>query len=295
MLKRSLAVLLLAATTAAAGLAHAEAPKPLLWKVSDADNSIYLLGSFHLLKPSDYPLADSTYAALADAERVVFELSPAEMGDPGVGQRMAQAATRTDGKTLQSTLPEDTWAALQVWAAQRRVPIANLQALEPWFVSLVVSITEMQLMGLNPEHGLDKHFAQRAEKDGKAVAGLETGDLQIALFDGMDAKEQVHALQQTLEEVSEGKGAIDRMHALWRAGDDQGLHAEIVAEMETDYPDLYQRLLLGRNQAWMPKLGAMLDDSQQDDALVVVGAAHLIGKDGVVQMLEAKGYKVERL
>src|SRR5690349_4989078 len=82
--------------------ALAEAPRPLLWKVSDGDNSIYLLGSFHLLKPGDYPLAASTDAAFEDAEQVVFELSPAEMADPAGPARMQQAAIRTDGSTLQS-------------------------------------------------------------------------------------------------------------------------------------------------------------------------------------------------
>ncbi len=292
MFKTVIAALLLATV---AGAAHAEPPKPLLWKVSDADNSIYLLGSFHLLKDSDYPLADSTYAALADAEQVVFELSPQEMNDPAMGQKMGAAARRTDGKTLQQSLPEDTWNQLSAYTAKRGLPIANFQPFEAWFVSLLVSVTEMQRFGLDPEKGLDKHFAARAQKAGKPVRGLETGDQQIALFDGMDPKEQLQALQDTLSEVAEMESEIGKMHALWRAGDGDALFQATGAEMKLQYPALYQRINVQRNQAWLPRLAAMLDDSASDDTLVVVGALHLLGDEGVVALLKAKGYTVERL
>ena len=202
---------------------------------------------------------------------------------------------RTDGRTLQQTLPEATWGALSAYTAKRNIPIANFQPYEAWFISLLVSITEMQAVGLNPELGLDKHFAQRATEAGKPVAGLETGEQQIALFDGMDEKQQLQALQDTLEEVANIESEIARMHDLWRAGDAEALYAATGAEMKAEYPALYQRINVERNTAWLPRLAAMLDDSSSDDALVVVGALHLLGDDGVVARLKAKGYTVERL
>ena len=112
--------------TLLAGCARAEPPRPLLWKVSDADNSVYLLGSFHLLRKGDYPLAASTDQAFEDAESVVFELSPAEMNDPALGQMMGAAARREDGKRLQDTLAPETWRQLEAWAQRRGVPLENL-------------------------------------------------------------------------------------------------------------------------------------------------------------------------
>lgn len=292
MFKPVIAALLLATT---AGVAQAEPPRPLLWKVSDADNSLYLLGSFHFLKDADYPQAASTYAALDDAERVVFELSPAEMNDPELAGKMALAARRTDGRTLQQSVPEATWQALSAYTARRGLAVANFQPYEAWFVSLLVSINEMQLLGLDPEMGLDKHFAQRALEAGKPVAGLETGDQQIALFDGMDHTQQLQALDDTLAEMADIESEIEAMHALWRAGDADGLFAATGAEMKADYPALYQRINVDRNRAWLPRLAGMLDQGTSDDTLVVVGAMHLLGQDGVVAMLKAKGYTVERL
>lgn len=292
MSKQWIAGLLLATAT---GLAQAEPPTPLLWKVSDADNSIYLLGSFHLLKAEDYPLADSTYAALDDAEQVVFEISPQEMNDPTLGPRMQQAGMRADGKTLQATLPAETWQALEAWATRRGANAAMFQGMEPWMASLVIGLTEMQRLGLDPTLGLDQHFAQKATEAGKPVLGLETSALQIELFDGMDDKEQLQSLQETLGELEGIEEEIGKMHAVWRAGDGDALFAKTGAEMKADYPALYARLNQDRNQAWLPRLRAMLDDSKSDDTLVVVGAMHLLGEDGVVALLKAKGYQVERL
>lgn len=292
MSKRWIATLLLVAAT---GCANAEPPKPLLWKVSDADNSVYLMGSFHLLRAGDYPLADSTRAAFEDAEKVVFELSPQEMNDPTLGPRLQQAGMRTDGKTLQQTLPDATWQQLEAWATRRGASAAAFQGMEPWMASMVISLTEMQLLGLDPKLGLDQHFAQRATAAGKEVSGLETGARQIELFDGMDAKEQLQSLQETLAKLADIEVEINRMHALWRAGDADALSGAILTELKTDYPALYVRINKDRNLAWLPQLSALLDDSKDDDTLVVVGAMHLLGDDGVVALLKAKGYDVERL
>jgi uncharacterized protein YbaP (TraB family) len=289
---RLLAGALLAGATC---LAHAEPPKPLLWKVSDADNSVYLLGSFHLLKPSDYPLAPAAYAALDDAERVLFELSPAELEDPALGRQMAAAAMRRDGTTLQQSLPPETWAQLVAFANKRQVPIDNLQPFEPWYASLIVALTELAAGGLDPSLGLDRHMAGRATQAGKPTAGLETGAQQIEVFDGMAPALQLQALQDTLEESAGMESEVDKLHALWRAGDADGLFEATGAEMKREYPALYQRVNVDRNQAWLPRLKAALDQSADDDVLVVVGALHLLGEDGVVARLAAEGYTVERL
>ncbi|GAB2505100.1 TraB/GumN family protein [Arenimonas alkanexedens] len=289
---RFLAVLLLAAV---AGCAFAEPPKPLLWKVSDDDNVVYLLGSFHLLKAGDYPLSPKAYAALEDAERVVFELSPQEMNDPASGQKMALAAQRSDGQTLQSALPAETWAQLVEYAGRRGMALDGFQSLDTWFIGLVIAITEMQAAGLDASLGLDKHFAERAVADGKAVGALETADQQFAMFDSLSPTEQLQSLRDSLDDIGALEQDINRMHALWRAGDADGLYAMSGGEMKRDYPELYERMNVARNRAWLPRIRAMLDSETSDDTLVVVGAMHLLGEDGVVSMLRDAGYTVERL
>jgi len=278
-----------------ASCAQAEPPRPLLWKVSDANNSLYLLGSFHLLKPGDYPLAASTDAAFADAEKLVFEIPPAELNSPDLGARMAKAAMRADGKSLQQSLPPETWRKLEDYGKARGLPVTGLQGFEAWFVTLMISMVEMQRLGLDPELGLDRHFASLATKAGKATAGLETGDQQIAMFDGMTPAQQLQLVQDTLDELDGADGRIDQLHALWRTGDGDALFAQTGGEMKAKYPALYARLDSDRNRAWVPELQKMLDGASQDDVLVVVGAMHLLGEDGLVALLKAKGYKIERM
>jgi uncharacterized protein YbaP (TraB family) len=298
MIRRWFAPMLIAPLLVAAVLpscAVADAPRPLLWKVSDADNEVYLLGSFHLLKPADYPLAASTDAAFADAERLVFEMSPAETNSPTLAQRFAQAAQRSDGRTLQESLPPALWAQLEAQVQKQGGSAQTLQQLDAWYVGLVLALGEMQKLGLDPSHGLDQHFIGRAVEAGKATAGLETGDQQIQLFDGMSAADQAASLEDTLGEVAELRTRIEQMHALWRAGDADGLAKITLDELRAEYPQLYARMNRDRNRAWLPVLQRLLDDSRGDDALVVVGSMHLLGDDGLVELLRAKGYTVERL
>lgn len=286
----------LALALLASGCVRAEPPTPLLWKVSDGDNSLYLLGAFHLLRPEDYPLDPRTDAAFEDAERVVFELPPDEMSGGAVARQMLEAARRGDGRTLQDALPPATWARLEAWAARSGVPLAGLQGYEAWYVSLLVSLTEMQRQGLDPTLGLDRHFGRRATEAGKPAEGLETGAQQIALFDGMDAAQQVQALEEALQSPEELERSVRELHGLWRAGDGRGLYEGSGARLREQYPDLYERINADRNRAWLTRLQALLDEGGHDqDALVVVGAMHLLGDDGVVALLRAEGYDVERL
>ena len=303
--------LLLAALVASAFSVNADSPKPaaasqppvpLLWKVSDADNSVYLLGSFHLLKPNDYPLSKDVDAAFADAESLVFEIPPEEMSSPALGMQMGQAALRSDGTQLNSELPPATVVLLDAWIATNNaelqkmgLPPQVLQMFEPWFVGLTITITEMTKQGLDPKLGLDAHFAEQAAKAGKPTAGLETGADQIAFLDEMNKDEQLQFLAEALSESKDAKQETAKLHSAWRAGDADVLWNGMAVDMKKQYPRLYQRINVARNDAWVPKIEKRLADSGKDDTLVVVGALHLLGSDGVVEKLRAKGYQVERV
>ncbi|MGH8032124.1 MAG: TraB/GumN family protein [Luteimonas sp.] len=289
-----------AAATALAPLGYP--PVPLLWKMSDADNAVYLLGSFHLLRPDDYPLSNDVNAAFADARALVFELPPAEMASPQLGVQMAQAALRTDGTTLDSQLSPATRAKLVTWLGMHVVQLQTsgltpqaLQKFEPWFVALMVTLGELAGHGLDPALGVDRHFMDAAAAAGKPSIGFETGAEQVAFLDGMATTEQLQFLDEALSPPSEGDEDPDTLHAAWRAGDADALWNGMAAEMKSRYPDLYQRINVSRNDAWLPKVESLLARPGSDNTLVVVGSLHLIGADGIVAKLRAKGYAVERI
>ncbi len=304
MLKRLAAPLLLAtglllgtAASAASATppAASTAPVPLLWKVTGpGDSRLYLLGSFHLLRAEDYPLAADVDQAFARSKRVVFELSPQDMQSPDLTRKMLQAAMRTDGSELKRDLDAATWTKLQKYAADNKLPLAQLQGMKPWFVGLTITLSQFTKMGLDPELGLDRHFMARAADAGKPTSGLEDIDTQVAVLSGMSLQEQQQMVAEALDQADQADAEGRKLHDAWRRGDDKLLWTSMAAEMRGEYPQLYKRINTDRNDAWVPKLEQQLK-AGQGGTLVVVGTLHLLGEDGVVEKLRARGYQVERV
>ncbi|MGH8086245.1 MAG: TraB/GumN family protein [Lysobacter sp.] len=270
-------------------------PVPLLWRVSDGDNALYLLGSFHLLKDGDYPLSADIDRAFAAAEKVVFEIPPAALRDPTTGQRFLDAAAYDDGQTLSDVLSPRMREKLHRLMARQGGTIAQVEGYEPWFVNLSLLMGLSQSLGFSAEQGLDRHLMARAEAVGKATAGLETFDDQLRALDSTPMDEQVVGLQDFIDRPREMPGVLADLHQAWREGDVERLDRLTRTEMLEETPETYRIVNVERNEAWLPKLQAMLDDNAGDDIMVVVGALHLLGGDGVVAMLRDRGYVVERV
>jgi uncharacterized protein YbaP (TraB family) len=272
--------------------ALADAPTPMLWKASKGASSVYLLGSMHILKPGDYPLSTDVESAYKDADRLVFEISPDEMFSPATMTSMLTRGMFHDGRTLQSVLPPQTWKELLAYGEKNGLPASRLQMFEPWMVSLTVMSLETQKLGLDPASGLDMHFMTQAKSDHKPTQGLETADQQFAILAGASLDTQQQMLRQSLDELADFPKEMGREYDTWRHGDIAGMLAQTKKEF-AKYPELYQQILVQRNRAWIPKIEKLFDG--RHDTLVVVGALHLPGPDGVVKMLQARGYSVERI
>lgn len=279
--------------------ALAPAPVPLLWRVSGEHGALYLLGSFHFLTPADYPLSEDVARVVSGTGEVVFELAPEELNSPTLGLQMMEAGLRNDGSKLDDDIPAQTATALRAWADRNAAQLhgaggaSNLQLFDPWFVSLLVTTTELGRFGLDAKLGMDAQLARQALGAGTPTAGLESAQQQIQLLDGMGRLEQTQMLEEALEQAGAGPESIQALHDTWRAGDADALWQEMGVDMQARFPALYARINTERNDAWLPKLEQMLQ--QQGDILVVVGALHLVGPDGVVEKLAAKGYTVERV
>lgn len=277
-----------------AGAACATPPQPMLWKVSKGESTVYLLGSMHFLKDNDYPLSADVNAAYKDAEKLVFEIAPDEMNSPAAMMLTLQHGMYHDpNRKLQDDLPASTWKELVAYGAQNKLPEAALQKFEPWMASLTMIAIETEKMGMKPDMGLDMHFMQMASADHKPTAGLETVDQQLAIFYNSPLKLQQDMLSQSLEEIADFSKEMNEEHDTWRRGDDRGMLADAKKEF-AKYPDLYQKLLAQRNRNWIPQIEKMLNGGK-DDTLMIVGALHLPGPDGVVHLLQQKGYTVERI
>jgi uncharacterized protein YbaP (TraB family) len=281
-------------TPAAAAASSAAPTHPPLWKISDKDNTLYLLGSFHLLKSSDYPLSQDVEAAFADAESLVFEVTPAELADPANAGKMIAAANYNDGARLSTVLPAPVRAKLVERMGE--AAYAQLEPFEPWFVNLQMVLAVAAQKGYEFDQGLDNHLMRRAASAGKPTSGLESIDSQFKAMDAAPMAEQVTGLQDLVDNPGEMPRVLDQMHGAWRSADEATLTTLMLQEMRTKTPVSYQQMNVARNDAWLPRLRAMLDDGAKgDDKLVVVGALHLLGDDGLVRKMRASGYKVERI
>jgi uncharacterized protein len=294
-------------TVASAGAADAPAPAPaatpaasahvpLLWKISDRDNSIYLLGSFHLLKPGDYPLSQDVDAAMQDAKSVMFEIDMDSAMTPTAQAAMMKYQMLGEGRTLSGVLPAETRQKLEAMLKVSGATMAQVDPLDPWALSMGITVGMMQAMGFSAEAGVDKHLSAQAKALGKPVLALETLEGQLKILDAQPMSEQIFGLDQFLSDPKSMATLTQKMHADWMAGNAEALDRDMRAKMQQETPESYRLLLVARNDAWVPQLRALLDDRKAaDNTLVVVGALHLLGQDGVIEKLRAKGYRVERV
>ena len=262
------------------------------WKVTGRDTTVYLVGSVHLLTKDFYPLHAALESAYKDSDLLVEEVDIADMTGPGAQMAMLQKGMQPSSTPIDKVLSPATFALLQKKATELNLPIDALKQFKPWMIALTIEAMQWQKAGFDPQYGLDMHFYEQAKNDNKTVQGLETVEYQIARFDEMPPEMQDHLLSETLKEMDTEQQSMTKLIEAWRTGDATAVERIVLKDLQQE-PQLYQRLLVERNKNWMPKLDALF--ARRSRALVVVGAAHLVGPDGLLAMLKAKGYKVEQL
>jgi len=281
----------IAAALVAVSLEAAPA-RNFLWKAtSKSGGTMYLVGSVHLLPKDSYPLNPALEAAFKESDLLVEE---ADLGEMGVGAQMTflSRGMLPSSTPLDKVLSPATYTLLTKRVADIGVPLEPLKLLKPWMVAQMLEVMQWQKAGFDPELGLDKHFYDLAQGTGKSVQGLETLDFQMSLFDGMTLAEQDHLLAETLKEIDTEQANMAKLMDAWKAGDAPTVERIVLSALRQE-PQLYQRLLVDRNKAWIPKLEALF--ARTGRTFVVVGAAHLVGPDGLISLLRAKGYSVEQM
>ncbi len=282
--------LLLAA--AAAAPAHDENHPVTLWRVAGESNTVYLLGSIHLLREEDHPLPAVIDRAYAEADVIVMELDMDDL-DPAYTQAaFNRAGVLTDGTTLRELMGEGPFAAAEEAAAVIDIPLDMLMQSEPWLAAMTVELMMLYRIGFNPMLGVEMTMTNRAVADGKPIEGLETVDEQLSFLDGLPLEAQREMLLQTLAESASLGESIDVLIEAWHRGDTATLENELLDVIEAQ-AELNEVLLTNRNRRWVEKILTWLDDDR--DYLVVVGALHLVGDGGVPARLAEQGIGIHQL
>lgn len=265
--------------------------KHFLWAVESERNTVYLLGSMHILKSDSYPLPRGIEGIYDCCKKVVFETDIDGMNEPSSQGTMLKRGMYPPGNTLSQNISGQTYGKLEKTLNASGLPIARFERFRPWFIALTITAMEIQRLGFDPELGVDRYFFNKSKRDRKRLFFLESNEFQINLMAKMTASQQEMFLRETLKELEViGSMASDLVNA-WLTGSVDKLNSILKISFQ-EYPEIYKRFFTERNRGWVTKIERLLN--QKEDILIIVGAGHLVGKDSVVDLLKQKGYKVRQ-
>jgi len=263
-----------------------------MWQIDGASNSIYLLGSIHMLREKDHPLPSAIYDAYSQAEALIMEIDMDDI-DPVADQALANdLGLIQDGRTLPDLMGAELYAEAESLAEALQIPLKLLDKSEPWYAAINVEMMMLMRIGFNPMHGIEFHLAEIASRDNKEIFGLETTRQQLEILDRLSLPSQRDLLIQTLSDSAELAEVMDDMVDAWRYGDIEFLENNLLAEMQ-EFDELHQAIVVNRNRNWVVRIEELLREN--DDYLIVVGALHLVGDQGVPNLLSQRGFDVIQL
>jgi len=275
-----------------AAIAAQGAPRHFLWKVtSPTGGEAYLLGSVHVLTKSYYPLSPVIEQAFAQSKVLVEEVDLDEMNDPATMMGLMGKAMLPDGQTLDQVVSKETFAAIRTRAEHNGVPMLLLQRMKPWMAAVALISSELTRAGFDGALGIDRHFYDRAKASGMPRRALETVAYQFDRMDGLTGTLQEASLKALLADIDAQATNIETLAEAWRGGDTATLE-RLLFEGFKDSPEITERLLLERNRNWVAPVEKCL--AEQSRCFVVVGAAHLVGPDSLVQLLRARKHTVQQ-
>jgi len=270
------------------GSLSARAQSPV-WALHGAHNTVYLAESVHLLKPGESALPGAFTRAYEDSRELVMEMDLAKLDYGNVAQWMMEHGRYPEGQSMQQALGAERFARVVAQATALGLPIEQLAVLRPWVVALTLSDLMYLKLGYDPESGVEEQLVARARQDGRSTAGLETIDEELGQLEHLSAEDQARFLELTLKDLQDTDDETGQMLAAWRSGDSKALAAQL-SDAYQQFPELYRVLVSERNQRWLPEIRGYL--GADHNVLIVVGALHVVGKGGLLELLRGAGVVV---
>jgi len=284
---KKLTILLLSLLT----LSYAETSKHLLWQVKDADSEIYLLGSIHLADSTFYPLPSVIENKFTECSTLAVEADVANTDVAAIQKLAKEKGMFTGDESLKALLSADEYQLLKTEMDSLKIPIEKVDKMKPWLLVLTMAGLQAQKSGLTGELGIDIHFL-KAAKDKKEIVELEGANFQIDMMSGFGKEEQKQFLIYSLKSDKEEKNSMGKIAEAWKKGDVAALK-DLTLNSFKELPGIEKAFLFDRNVGMSDKSEKFLKDNKK--SFVIVGAAHLLGDKGVLELLKKKGYKVEQL
>jgi uncharacterized protein len=266
------------------------ATKGFVWTIERAGQTGWLVGSLHLMTPDAYPLPPFLESAFLSAQVLVEEADPDELKAPEAAAELVRRAFYPAGQSLEKHLSADTYRTIVERASKVGLPAEAVQRMRPWMLAITLAAVEMQSAGFDPALGLDRHFRDRAIGMGKPLQTLEASLEQVSILESLGAALQESLVVETLKGTETEISQIRTLMAAWKGGDAAGLE-RILLDGTKESPQIYQALFVDRNKRWVPKIEACLAKAR---CMVVVGAGHMVGPDGLIDLLSKRGYTVSQ-
>lgn len=264
---------------------------PAIWVIRDEDSTLYLFGSFHLLRPTTGWSTPQVEQAFASADEIWLELT--DIDDATQAQQLMMQHGLSPDRPLSSLLTAEDIAALNQAASKMGATAAAFDPMRPWLVSMQLALVQMVANGFDPNAGVEKILMARAAALGKPLKGFESMKEQIELMAGMSEEGQVEMLRAGLKDLNETPEEVEKLVQAWSTGNVAYIDQDMVQKMKTQSPEAYDIMLTRRNANWTRQIKQLLEGS--GTAFIAVGAAHLAGADSVQLMLAAEGIQSERL
>jgi len=263
-----------------------------VWKAQKDNAVIYLGGTFHMLRAADYPLPPEFDRAYQASEIVVFETDIGTLQEPATQQLLLAKAVYADGSTIDRHLSARAYGELKAYCDANAVPLQAYSRLKPSMLLTALMLLELEKLGVSRQ-GVDQFFYEAAHKDRKVVQGLETVEEQIDYLLSMADGTEDEFVSYSLMEMRTIRQDFESLANAWRTGDAGKLAELLLVKLKTRQPKLYRKLVTDRNRNWLPLIDAYQKTPRTE--FILVGAAHLVGPDGIIETLKKKGYKVDKL
>jgi uncharacterized protein len=271
---------------------QASETKATLWKLRGDHNTLYLLGSVHVLSQKSYPLKLALNRAFDDSKCVVFEIDLSHFTKTSFQREFRRTALYPAGESLSQKVSPETVKLLKEVLPFYGLTLKRVERLRPWFIAEWLSSRTLEMAGFSESLGVDVYFFRKARDTGKPVLGLETLRDQAQIFDHFNDEENERYLVGTLATLATYPAATSRLVSAWRNGDVRSLDEILNHDKKSD-PVTHKALFSERNAKWVPEIEALTQ--KNENYLIIVGAGHLVGDDGVVAQLRRNGYRVEQM
>lgn len=262
-----------------------------VWKISKENKSLYIGGTCHALRSSDYPLPPEFDHAYSLADTLVFEMDPSLAKDPNFTFQLLRASSYTDKRSLKTILSAKTYEMLAEKCQQNGFSVERFNKTKPCMVMMLLMVEELAKLGAN-EEGVEIYYHTKGLEDGKKILALETAEFQIELLASLGEGIENTMIFYGLKDIENFQSNFDMLVNAWKKGDIVEIDKHFVEGLR-EFPQIYAKLLISRNKQWINSLEEFMNTPEVE--FVLVGAAHMAGDYGLISLLEEKGYTIKQV